>query len=126
VVLATFARLLVSDLDGALPLLEQLTGREPALRFTLRPGLEIAIVGGFLVIAGAAEELEPLRPTQATAVVASLPEVERLLEAHGASVLRGPFDVPTGRALTARHGDGAIVEYVEWRPDVRERVLGPA
>ena len=95
-VLATLARLLVEDLDAALPLLGRLTGREP----------------------------EPLRPTQATVVVASLAEVSAVLSAHGASVVRGPFDVPTGRALTARHGDGAVVEYVEWRPDVRERVLG--
>ena len=123
-VLATYARLLVPDLDASLPLLRRLTGRDPELRFTLRSGLEIAIVGRFLVVAGAAEELEPLRPTQATVVVASLPEVQRVLEEHGASVLRGPFDVPTGRALTARHSDGAVVEYVEWRPDVRERVLG--
>ena len=122
-VLATLARLYVEDLDRSLPLLCELTGGPPALRFTLRPGLEIAVVGRFLVIAGSAEELEPLRRTQATLVVSSLAAVRALLEAHGASVLRGPAVVPTGVALTVRHLDGSVLEYVEWRPEVRARAL---
>jgi hypothetical protein len=122
-VLATLARLYVGDLDRSLPLLRELTGGPPALRFTLRPGVEIAVLGRFLVIAGSADELEPLRRTQATVVVSSLAGVRGLLEAHGASLLRGPAEVPTGVALTARHTDGSVVEYVEWRPEVRARAL---
>jgi hypothetical protein len=42
VILATLARLYVGDLDRSLPVLCELTGGRPAIRFTLRPGLEIA------------------------------------------------------------------------------------
>lgn len=89
-VLAPFARLLVPYLDASLPPLRRLTRQEPALRFTLRAGLEVAIVSRFLVIAGAAEDLEPLGPTQATVAVVSLPDVERVLAEHATAVLRGP------------------------------------
>jgi hypothetical protein len=30
----------------------------------------------------------------------------------------------TGRFLYARHADGAEIEYVEWTPDLVQRIIG--
>ncbi|NUW46462.1 hypothetical protein [Nonomuraea rhodomycinica] len=80
----TYARIYVDDLDTALPTFEALTGERPGLRFSYRD-LELAGIGGCLLVAGTPEAL-----------------------------LDGPNDVPTGRNLTIRHPGGAVVEYVEF------------
>ncbi|WP_405864159.1 VOC family protein [Streptomyces sp. NBC_00005] len=113
-ILKTSARLYVDDLDRALPLLTELTGCDPRQRFSYGE-LELAAIGDFLVVAGSPEALAPFRSVQATVVVDDLVEAERVLSTHGAEILSGPKDVPTGRNLTARHADGAVIEYVELR-----------
>jgi hypothetical protein len=106
--------LYVDDLDRALPLLTELTGSGPLRRFSYGE-LELAAIGDFLVVAGSPEALAPFRSVQATVAVDDLAEAERDLSAHGAEILSGPNDVPTGRNLTARHADSAVIEYVELR-----------
>ncbi|QMU67537.1 VOC family protein [Streptacidiphilus sp. P02-A3a] len=112
-VLSTLARLYVGDLDRALPALRELTGlEEPGLRFPYS-GVEVASIGGFLVVAGTEEALAPFRRVQSTVLVDDLDGVQDLLGAHGGEVLSGPNQVPTGRNITVRHPGGVVIEYVE-------------
>lgn len=111
--LTTLARVYVDDLDAALPTFVALTGEQPRLRFAYRE-LELAGIGGYLLIAGTEEALAPYRATHATAVVASVAEVGQYADEHGGVVLDGPNEVPTGWNLTVRHPGGAIIEYVEF------------
>lgn len=110
----TYARLYVDDLDAALPTLSALTGEDPSLRFEYLD-LELASIGGFLLIAGTQAALAPFRGTHATAIVAELAPVLTAVEESGGELLDGPNVVPTGRNLTVRHAGGAVVEYVEFR-----------
>ncbi|MFE9425093.1 hypothetical protein ACFYNO_19195 [Kitasatospora sp. NPDC006697] len=110
--LATLARIYVDDLDTALPTFTALAGEQPRLRFDYR-GLELASVGGFLLIAGTPEALAPYRATQATVLVDDLDAV-----LPTGTVLDGPNPVPTGRNATLRHPGGAVIEYVQFgRPE---------
>ncbi|MGW3148315.1 hypothetical protein ACWDG1_27330 [Streptomyces sp. NPDC001177] len=65
---ATPARLYVDDMGRALPALRELTGENVRSRFPCA-GVEVASIGGFLVVAGSATELAPLR------VAAAMPRV---------------------------------------------------
>ncbi|MFF5437968.1 hypothetical protein [Streptomyces achromogenes] len=117
-VLATLARVYVDDLDAALPTFVELTGEEPRLRFAYRD-LELASVGGYLLLAGSEEALAPYRGTHATTIVESVDQVLDLAERHGGKILDGPNDVPTGRNLTVRHPGGATIEYVQFHESAR-------
>ncbi|MET9428331.1 MULTISPECIES: hypothetical protein [unclassified Streptomyces] len=110
-VVATYARVYVDDLDTALPTFQALTGTEPELRFAYR-GVELAAVGGYLLVAGTAEELAPFRDVQATTIVEDLDEILALVADEGSRILDGPNEVPTGRNLTVLHPGGAVIEYV--------------
>ncbi|MFI7005379.1 hypothetical protein [Streptomyces sp. NPDC050145] len=111
-VLTTLARVYVDDLDVALPTFVELTGEEPRLRCTYR-GLNLASVGGYLLLAGSEESLAPYRGTHATAIVESIDQILSITEQHGGEILDGPNEVPTGRNLTVRHPGGATIEYVQ-------------
>ncbi len=117
-VLATLARVYVDDLDAALPTFVELTGEQPGLRFAYRD-LELASVGGYLLLAGSEEALAPYRGTHATTIVESIDQILRLAERHGGEILDGPNEVPTGRNLTVRHPGGATIEYVQFHAAAR-------
>lgn len=117
-VLATLARVYVDDLDVALPTFVELTGEQPRLRFAYR-GLNLATVGGYLLLAGTKEALAPYRGTHATAIVESIDQILSITEQHGGEVLDGPNEVPTGRNLTVRHPGGATIEYVQFHAAAR-------
>jgi len=121
-ILKTYARVCVDDLDAALSHLSPLIGEGPRWRESFG-GLELAGLGGLLLIAGSDAELAPFRATHATAVVDDLDLVRRTLEAHGAELLEEPFEAPNGRGFTARQPGGAIVEYVEWHEELRAHVF---
>jgi predicted enzyme related to lactoylglutathione lyase len=113
-ILRTLARVYTSNLDGALQFYENLTGTTAGNRFTMASvGLELAVVGDILIIAGTDEALRSFRSTNATFLVDSLKDYHRFLTANGGTVLRPPQQVPTGMNMTVRHPDGAVVEYVE-------------
>ena len=76
-------------------------------------GVDVAKVGGFLVIAGDDARLEPVRHVDAIFYLDSLDEFRSWLEANGADILHGPRDIAAGRNLTARHPDGFVVEYFQ-------------
>ncbi|RKT02355.1 hypothetical protein BX286_0253 [Streptomyces sp. 3211.6] len=117
-VLATLARVYVDDLDVALPTFVELTGEQPRLRFAYR-GLDLASIGGYLLLAGSEEALAPYRGTHATALVESIDRILSLTEQHGGEILDGPNEVPTGRNLTVRHPGGATIEYVQFNAAAR-------
>lgn len=117
-VLATLARVYVDDLDVALPTFVELTGEQPRLRFTYR-GLDLASVGGYLLLAGSEEALAPYRGTHAAAIVESIDRILSITEQHGGEILDGPNEVPTGRNLTVQHPGGATIEYVQFHAAAR-------
>ncbi|MBN6039459.1 VOC family protein [Amycolatopsis sp. 195334CR] len=117
----TYARLWAEDLDEALPLLRELTGAEPDLRLAFH-AVELAAIGDFLVIAGPERERAKYAHASATVVVADLDALQRTLAAAGATITTPETAGPTGRFLYARHRDGAEVEYVEWTPELVERI----
>ncbi|MFC5184526.1 VOC family protein [Actinomadura harenae] len=112
-VVTTFARVYVSDLDAALPTFEALTAAKPGLRFSYKD-LELASIGGYLLVAGTPEALAPYRAVQATTVVDDLDDVFAIVEREGGETVDGPNEVPTGRNLTIHHPGGAVIEYVEF------------
>ncbi|WP_369382780.1 VOC family protein [Streptomyces sp. cg36] len=116
-ILRTYARLWTDDLDGALPLLEQLTGEQPHLRLGFHE-VGLAAIGNFLVIAGPAEERAKYAHASATVVVDDLDALQTALESADATITTPATDGPTGRFLYARHADGAGIEYVEWNPEL--------
>ncbi len=122
-ILKTYARLWTEDLDRALPLLEQLTGAQVDLRLTFH-AVELALLGDFLVIAGPADERAKYAHASATVVVEDLDDLRTTLKAAGATLTTPATAGPTGRFLYARHVDGAEIEYVEWTPELRRRLLG--
>lgn len=113
-VLRTLIRIYVEDLDSAVDFYEKLLGVKCDLRFLYREvGLELASVGQFLLLCGSAEALKPFHDTQATLIVDSVDEFKQFLEQNGTEIIRGTKVVPTGKNMTVKHPDGAIVEYVE-------------
>jgi hypothetical protein len=122
-ILKTYARLWADDLSMTLPLLERLTGKRPDLRFAF-DAIELAAVGDFLVIAGPAEERARYAHATATVIVSDLDQVRVALDEAGAEITTEEATSATGRFLYARHQGGVEVEYVEWKPEVRRRVLG--
>lgn len=76
-------------------------------------GIEVAIVGECILLAGSAEALAPVRDAQAVFMVDSLDESASWLRANGAVILHEPREAPGGRNLTACHPDGLVVEYYE-------------
>ncbi|QKW52568.1 VOC family protein [Streptomyces buecherae] len=123
-ILKTYARLWTDSLDGALPLLRELTGAEPDLRLGFE-AVELAAIGDFLVIAGPAEERATYAHASATVVVDDLDACQATLTASGATLTTPLAAGPTGRFLYARHADGAEVEYVEWVPELVQRIIRP-
>ncbi|MBT2395687.1 hypothetical protein [Streptomyces sp. ISL-100] len=80
------------------------------------------MVGGFLLIEGTEETLEPFRGTHGTLLVDSAEAYLRRLGGStrgggggGVEILHPLQKVPTGAWFTARHPDGTVVEYVEHR-----------
>ncbi|MFD9687647.1 hypothetical protein ACFWXO_18035 [Kitasatospora sp. NPDC059088] len=115
-VLETLARVYVDDLEAALPTLCELTGEREGLRFPYA-GVEVARIGGLLVVAGPEEAVARFRRVQSTLLVDDLDGLGPLLATLGGELLDGPNEVPTGRNATVRHPGGAVFEYVEFVKD---------
>jgi len=119
VVLASFARVYVSNIDDGIVLFQRSPGELPRLRFSHASGLELALVGDVLILAGPHEVLAGFRETQVTLVVDDLDEALTEAHARNGTMVRGPAEQATGRNATVRYPGGAVVEYVEWSPATR-------
>ena len=53
----------------------------------------------------------------------AIDETRALLVEAGAEIVRDIAPVPTGRMMYARHPDGAVVEYVQWTPELVEQFI---
>lgn len=121
-ILKTYARMFVSSLDESLPFLELLVGKPTDLRFPFGK-IELAAVGDLLVIAGPPEETDKYRRVTGPFIVSDVEEVEALLKQHGGVVTQPRQEVPTGIGLWATHADGSEVEYVQWLPELVDRII---
>jgi predicted enzyme related to lactoylglutathione lyase len=76
-------------------------------------GVEVAKIGGFLLLSGTKAQLDPVRQVGAIFYLDSLDDFSVWLERVGAEIFHKPQTVTGGRNLTARHPDGLIAEYFE-------------
>ncbi|WP_043614197.1 VOC family protein [Nonomuraea candida] len=121
-ILKTYARLWADEMDTSLTLLRELTGAEPDLRFAF-DSVELAAIGDFLVIAGPPAERARYSHASATVIVDDLDTLIETLGTAGAEITTPVSVSATGRFLYARHQGGAEVEYVEWVPELVERIV---
>ena len=110
------SRFYVSDMDKAIEFYEEILNDKCNSRFIYKEAnLELAQVGSILLLCGSDEALEPFKDTKATFLVDSIIEFKDFLLKNRAKIIRDIKEVPTGFNLTARHSDGTIVEYVEFK-----------
>ncbi|WP_158944021.1 VOC family protein [Granulicella sp. S190] len=104
------ARVVVDDIDKALPLYMDLAGIQEPWRFGFR-GLELASVGPFLLLSG--PQAADYSNRVATIEVADLSRVIASLERALGTIIDGPVQSPGGTRLIAQHPDGSIWEYIQ-------------
>lgn len=101
-------------LDATVAFYEQLQGIKSERRISLTElGIEVEVVGAFIVLGGSDEALEPFRSATALLVVEDLDETLEWALARGAELLHGPQDAPGGRNATVRNPDGLVAEYYQ-------------
>lgn len=106
---AVIARVVVDDLDAALPLYQRLAGVAEPERFGFRD-VKLASVGPFLLLSG---DTAAYRDRVATLLVRDIDLVIAEIERVGGTLVEGPSPSPGGTRLIARHPDGAVFEYIE-------------
>jgi hypothetical protein len=115
-ILKTMFRHYVSSeqLDAAVAFYEQLQRQECERRLSFAEvGIEVAVVGSFILLAGSDSALAPVRHIQAAFVVDSVDAFSEWLRTQGADVPTGVHESAVGRNITVRHADGFIAEYFE-------------
>jgi hypothetical protein len=124
-ILKTYTRILTTDLASTVAALRAVHGTEPHLEFAFDPWKLVGI-GDVLVVAGTGETLAPIRGSLGPWIVEDIVAARSKLLEHGASIVRDIEDVATGRMMYMQHADGHVVEYVEWLPELAEKlVFGP-
>lgn len=119
-ILQVLNRFYVEDIDRAINIYENLLKEKTCLRFQYKEiGLELAQIGTILIIAGSEEALKPYRETKATFIVSSIDGLKKLLLENGSVIIRDIKQVPTGKNMTIRHPDGIIIEYVEFKKQMK-------
>lgn len=121
-ILKTYTRVFTTDLEGSLAVLRKLHAGEPHLRLRYDPW-ELVGIGDVLVVGGSEEALAPIRGSLGPWVVSDIEETRQALVDSGAEVTREISPVPTGRMMYVRHPDGAVVEYVQWTPELVEQLI---
>ena len=123
-ILKTYLRVFTENVEQSLALLRQLVGYEADLRFAMpEDGLEIVAIGDFCLVGGTAAVLAPLRACQGPLIVDDLAAVTAALLAGGADITKPEATSPSGRYLFARHPDGTLVEYVQWKPELVQQFI---
>jgi predicted enzyme related to lactoylglutathione lyase len=110
IVEAVLARVLVDDIDRALPLYEKLSGTNDVKRFSFED-VDLAWVGDFLLLSGPAESLIGYQRV-APLIINDMVAAATAVESNGGTILEGPAEAPNGPRMIARHGDGAVFEYI--------------
>jgi len=107
-IVAVLARVIVDDLDLALPLYQRLAGTDDVKRFRFG-AVELASVGPFLLLSGATAAYAD---RVATLLVQDLAPVVADITKAGGTLIDGPSAGPNGDRLIARDPDGAVFEYI--------------
>jgi len=116
-VLQTITRLYVEreQLEATIAFYEAFFGEPCGVRESYSAvGIEAAQVGSFLLLAGPELALEPFKRTQANLLVDSIAEWKDFLLKHGATVIEGPKQAPTGMEMRVQHPDGVQIKYVQF------------
>lgn len=121
-VIASYARVYASNIDEAISLFTRSPEDTPRLRFSHSSGLELALVGQVLILAGPSDVLAAFRATQVTVIVESLDDAVSFATDRRGSLVREPAEQPTGRNATVAYPGGEVVEYVEWSAATRAAV----
>jgi hypothetical protein len=82
-------------------------------------GVEVAVIGAFILLSGSDEALSSVRHVEAALIVDSLDEFVAELRALGVSVPSEYHVSSAGRNVTVTHPDGLIVEYFEPSTETR-------
>ncbi|MCG3040402.1 hypothetical protein L7D48_07435, partial [Streptomyces sp. S1A] len=112
-----------AELDEDIGYYERLLGRPADLRMPIPDfgGLELAAVGGLLLIASVRAFTPVQRQTAYSLIVPSLEAQLDLLENTGTVVLEPPEPILPGARARVRYPDGTLAELVEHRPWDGER-----
>ncbi|BCP53049.1 hypothetical protein K32_16660 [Kaistia sp. 32K] len=121
-ILKTYARVFTNDAESALATFQALHGAEPHLKFRFGEW-DLIGIGDTFIVGGTDAALAPIRDSHGPWIVRDLDEAQRRLEQAGATITQPAAASPTGRFLYARHADGALVEYVEWTPELVEKFI---
>lgn len=103
------ARVVVPDLDVAIPLYQALSGVSEVQRFSFGE-VSLASVGPFLLLSG---NTAAYSNRVATLLVKDLGPVVSAIRDAGGELLDGPGPGPNGDRLIARNPDGAVFEYIQ-------------
>lgn len=124
-ILKTYTRILTTDLESTVATLRAVHGTEPHLAFEFDPWKLVGI-GDTLVVAGTEEALAPIRGSLGPWIVEDIDAARSTLLESGASIASDIEEVATGRMMYVRHADGHVVEYVQWLPELAEKLIfGP-
>lgn len=122
-ILKTYTRIVTEDLEASLKPLKLLVGREPDLRIPLPGmGVELTAIGDFFLISGRREAIDGFVGVLGPAIVDDLDETLALLKQGGARIESPIAPVSTGRILFSEHPSGEVMEWLEWRPEIWEKV----
>lgn len=121
-ILKTYLRVFTTDMATALPLFRQLVGQEPDIHFRVE-AWEMVAIGDILLTAGKEEDLALIRDLLGPLIVEDLEATRHLLAQAGATITREAEQTLTGTAFFAQHADGTRVEYVQWKPELVERII---
>ena len=108
-IIGVIARIVVDDLDAAIPLYQRLSEVPEVQRFRFG-AVELASVGPFLLLAG---DTAAVSNRVATLLVKDLGPVVEAIQSAGGELLDGPAAGPNGDRLIARNPDGAVFEYIQ-------------
>lgn len=108
-----------SDLYNSIKYYENLFDKKCNMIIEHPDGLELAAIGPILLIAGTDENLKPFKDTKLTILVNSITKCRETLSENGTSILNEPRQVPTGMNMRVQHPDGTIVEYVEFKSNLK-------
>lgn len=108
-IIGVIARVVVDDLDAAIPLYQAISEAAEVQRFTFGE-ISLASVGPFLLLAG---NTSGVGTRVATLLVKDLGPVVEAIVAAGGELVDGPGPGPNGDRLIARNPDGAVFEYIQ-------------
>lgn len=121
-ILKTYSRIFTHDSAKALETFRAVYGTEPHLRFHFQD-LELIGIGDILIVGGSEEALAPVLGSHGPFIVEDLDETKAIVEKMGSEITKPIYSSPTGRAFFARHSDGTEVEYVQWKPELVDRLI---